>query len=77
MDIAVVLRRFLNRQLQQGQVLAPGFGGVGVMIQLNSLGRHHRSGAPCARPFQNLVDGVDPLVAVAGVYFLIPEDHAL
>ena len=75
--VAVVLRLLPHRQLQQREVLPPGFGRVRVVIQLHPRRCHQGAGLPGPLPAQDLMDRVDPLVAVAAVDFLVPEHHTL
>ena len=68
--IPVVFRVLLHRQLQQRQILPPGFGVVGVVLQPDFIGKH-RPGLPFAA--QHLVDWVHPAPPLAGVDFVPPE----
>ena len=76
MGVAVILRRFLNGQLQQGQILGTGFFRIRMVVELHSL---HRNSLflTITLPGQYFVDRVCPTVTMANMYFVQPEHAAL
>ena len=76
-DVPVVVGVLLHRELQQGQILCPGFGGIGQMVQLHSFHGHCGARTPLPGPVQYFVDRMYPLIPMAGVYLFVPKNHTL
>ena len=75
--VAVVVRVLPHRELQQRQVLSPGFLRIRVVVQPHARCVHRFARRTFSDPAQHLMHRVRPFVPVPGVDLLVPEGHAV